>query len=1279
MHSIKVSLRLVAFFVVAIAAVLAFASLSPGSPERASANADAQEFTFFLGSSADASALDVQFKKSAGAAAIASVVVTQEPAGCGAATVVIKGNSEGFTLDWVAKCVTKLESVTVEVTTTNKVEIFVSSVEWQNPITVAIPDTANTTASVTCTDIWFDLAPFGNTVPDPATDLLVGKSLTRTEPSQDPNKANGVDLVTVTYLGADKKDGADPTSFSDFPADTQSALNLAITVGIIKDEAAALDLVADIGPSPNTCQQKADEAHGTPAAQLYKATVAHVDTYDRIVIDVGTTANLPINAIVTSASFTCLNGAGEVVVGVLKNIEKNQNPDDPNDLFNHEVWSANFATKCIDKANGVNITLQSGATDLLIKECRVENTSTPGAVTLCNLNPSTAQPPNTVIKATIKQPQYSRIDIVIDNADAEKKLKSVTFRCQSTKDGGGPGQWVIGKNKTTELPGFEIWSADFSEKCIIADTAGVDIQIKKDPAAANSPDIVGGSCQVSNPKSKQKVFAPCTVTSTGTQQGEKNRLDNQIKYAQVSNHRPGTTTTPIKVGGQSTLQYATCLFSEQFGLWIRTDVDTLTKNSGPGSKNTGTSTLWFGASVKNVPEENMIDDDGDNRPDRVDPAGLCDVTFAVPFHAILATLTRDVTTDHPLEASGKNALYGIPIDPDGAVANACAAHTTGTPKVPGGVECADADLLADDWDGDGCSDWDELDKNFINGRDPFNPKDCDNNYTGVYNILVTVAAATTCTGSPLFPIIPCLGQNTGFGIPGTYFNCIARLDHDKGDDSLLGSAQCYQDSPGLSAGGGAGGTPTSGVPSRADGLAGAPPPPPYGVSKPTKLFGTFNAGTKTLELHGCFENFGGSVGPNVVVELSVDGASMKGDVTINQNQSIVQCDAAQLTGAFTATPQPGQTTSTSPVSLAAQAANMDHDLDGCTDRNELSLNRSNLACGDDPYNPWDSDLSIDSVGNLLVTAARADWNPAEPNPALAFLPGSYFHCITDTQHNKSTNELDLSVFCYIDIATVNVNNTAYAGVKGDGLPGAGPPFGFTNNPLVNATAFGDVDDNHTNLTGTLNKKTNAIEIAGCFNDKDGTGSLGHVYTAATIDVHTGQGKVDIWLNVADVNNCLTGTGLGAASIVGALIETVEQEPKVTPNGVQNAWDTDLDGCSDKQELSNTQLTGGLRDPYNRWDLFDAEQTFSEKSVGFLDFLAILQRFNTVDNGGTAVINRTSDPQTTPDAGAGVYHPRFDRNISFIAGSNFWNEGPPDGAIGFLDFNAILRQFNTSCA
>ena len=125
-------------------------------------------------------------------------------------------------------------------------------------------------------------------------------------------------------------------------------------------------------------------------------------------------------------------------------------------------------------------------------------------------------------------------------------------------------------------------------------------------------------------------------------------------------------------------------------------------------------------------------------------------------------------------------------------------------------------------------------------------------------------------------------------------------------------------------------------------------------------------------------------------------------------------------------------------------------------------------------------------------------------------------------------------------------------------------------------------------------------------------------------------------------------------------------------------DEDQDGCTDWEELGTNELLGGRRDPFNFWDFYDTERVWSPKSVGFLDLNALLQRFNTTDNNKTAPINRNSDPLTTPDPGPGVYHPLYDRGTFPIPGGDPWDEGPPDGAIGFLDMNAMLRQLNTSC-
>ena len=123
-------------------------------------------------------------------------------------------------------------------------------------------------------------------------------------------------------------------------------------------------------------------------------------------------------------------------------------------------------------------------------------------------------------------------------------------------------------------------------------------------------------------------------------------------------------------------------------------------------------------------------------------------------------------------------------------------------------------------------------------------------------------------------------------------------------------------------------------------------------------------------------------------------------------------------------------------------------------------------------------------------------------------------------------------------------------------------------------------------------------------------------------------------------------------------------------------DSDDDGCTDGQELGSNEFLGGLRDPNNFWDLFD---TNGDKSVSFLDILGVLSRQNTTDENEQAPINRNSDPLTTPDPGPGNYHPRYDRDDFPITGLNLWNEDPANGNISFLDYLAVLRQSNHTCA
>ena len=121
-------------------------------------------------------------------------------------------------------------------------------------------------------------------------------------------------------------------------------------------------------------------------------------------------------------------------------------------------------------------------------------------------------------------------------------------------------------------------------------------------------------------------------------------------------------------------------------------------------------------------------------------------------------------------------------------------------------------------------------------------------------------------------------------------------------------------------------------------------------------------------------------------------------------------------------------------------------------------------------------------------------------------------------------------------------------------------------------------------------------------------------------------------------------------------------------------DSDGDGCTDDKELGPDEVLGGKRDPANFWDFFDPNL---DGVIGLSDFLLLLQHFGATDDNGQASINRNSDPLTTPDAGPGTYHPRFDRGE--VIGPNGWDRAPPNGAIALSDFLALLVQFGHTCA
>lgn len=117
-----------------------------------------------------------------------------------------------------------------------------------------------------------------------------------------------------------------------------------------------------------------------------------------------------------------------------------------------------------------------------------------------------------------------------------------------------------------------------------------------------------------------------------------------------------------------------------------------------------------------------------------------------------------------------------------------------------------------------------------------------------------------------------------------------------------------------------------------------------------------------------------------------------------------------------------------------------------------------------------------------------------------------------------------------------------------------------------------------------------------------------------------------------------------------------------PSTVQ--LDSDRDGCTNAKEDaigSNYQ---------NFWDIFDTptSSNIRDRKVDQSDYDRINARYYANDSGGSATINRNTDPLSAPP-GSG-YHPAFDRSS---VGSGKFDLGPADGSINISDLLLVNRQ------
>ena len=115
-------------------------------------------------------------------------------------------------------------------------------------------------------------------------------------------------------------------------------------------------------------------------------------------------------------------------------------------------------------------------------------------------------------------------------------------------------------------------------------------------------------------------------------------------------------------------------------------------------------------------------------------------------------------------------------------------------------------------------------------------------------------------------------------------------------------------------------------------------------------------------------------------------------------------------------------------------------------------------------------------------------------------------------------------------------------------------------------------------------------------------------------------------------------------------------------------DTDGDGCPDKNELSNSVGTGGLRDPFNRWDYFNPSNNATNRGK---DITAVVNRF-----GQDALYDHDSDPNT-PKIQNPNYDTKYDRGAQIPENAG-WNLRPPNGTIRGPDITAAVQSFGHDC-
>ena len=129
-------------------------------------------------------------------------------------------------------------------------------------------------------------------------------------------------------------------------------------------------------------------------------------------------------------------------------------------------------------------------------------------------------------------------------------------------------------------------------------------------------------------------------------------------------------------------------------------------------------------------------------------------------------------------------------------------------------------------------------------------------------------------------------------------------------------------------------------------------------------------------------------------------------------------------------------------------------------------------------------------------------------------------------------------------------------------------------------------------------------------------------------------------------------------------------------------DNDVDGCTDRQELSLEPAAGGRRDYKYFWDFYDVwthpsgQPTMWERNkvLNIFDILAVALRFGP---GPTLSEQDALDAGLIAPTDESSYHPAYDRGP--VIGANNWDRAPPDASINIVDdILGVAAQFGHNC-